>query len=323
LAPHLSGAITQIDNDEVAMSDAAKGFFLFAMFAIVCAGSEASAQSAAWRVSKSSGEVWVGTSGVQQASLTDDAVLNPGDNIRTGRNGRVLLVRGQEQILISPNSVIGLPAPKTPGTTTVIQQSGTILLEVEKRNVQHFEVETPYLAAVVKGTQFRVTVGQGESFVTVLGGQVDVTDFRSGQSGLVQPGQMAKVAMVGKPGLVLSGPGTLSPIRPGTPRTPSVAPIQASAEAQPAADSAPTGQQLRMMPPRGEVPSFASFERRPANDGAWNATRNYVGSFFGKGDGAQVRNERDAAMIAIPLGFGAVIAFVVAAKRRRQKQKPK
>jgi hypothetical protein len=75
------------------------------------------------------------------------------------------------------------------------------------------------------------------------------------------------------------------------------------------------------MSPRGEVPSFASFEGSTANDGVWNSTRNYVGSFFGKADGAQVRNERDAAIIAIPLGFGAVIAFVVAAKRRRQKQK--
>ena len=189
--------------------------------------------------------------------------------------------------------------------------------------MQHFEVETPYLAAVVKGTQFRVTVDKARASCRVLGGQVDVTDFRSGQSGLVLPGQMAKVAMVGKAGLVLSGPGTLSPIRPGTPRTPSVVPIQASAEGAPAADSAPAGQQLRVMTPRGEVPSFASFEGRPANDTAWNSTRNYVGSFFGKGDGAQVRNERDAAIIAIPLGFGAVIAFVVAAKRRRQKQKPK
>ena len=162
--------------------------FLLLIFVVVCAGSEAIAQSAAWRVSKSSGEVWVSTSGVQQASLTDDAVLNSGDNIRTGRNGRVLLVRGQEQILISPNSVISLPATKSPGSTTVIQQSGTILIEVEKRNMQHFEVETPYLAAVVKGTQFRVSVGQGESYVTVLGGQVDVTDFRSGQSALVHAG---------------------------------------------------------------------------------------------------------------------------------------
>jgi hypothetical protein len=308
------------------MCNAAKAVcapFLRLMFVVVFAGSEAIAQSAAWRVSKSSGEVWVGTSGVQQASLTDDAVLNPGDNIRTGRNGRVLLVRGQEQILISPNSVVGLPAPKSPGTTTVIQQSGTILLEVEKRNVQHFEVETPYLAAVVKGTQFRVTVGQGESLVTVLGGQVDVTDFRSGQSALVLPGQMAKVGLVGKAGLLVSGSGTLSPIRPGTPRTSSVVPVQAAAEGLPAAESAPTGQQVRVMSPRGEVPSFASFEGSAANDSVWNSAGNYLGSFFGKADGAQVRNELDAAIIAIPLGFGALIAFVVAAKRRRQKQKQK
>jgi hypothetical protein len=297
--------------------------FLLLMFVVISAGSEAIAQSAAWRVSKSSGEVWVSTSGVQQASLTDDAVLNPGDNIRTGRNGRVLLVRGEEKILISPNSVISLPAPKSPGTTTVIQQSGTILLDVEKRNVQHFEVETPYLAAVVKGTQFRVTVGQGESFVTVLGGQVDVTDFRSGQSALVMPGQMAKVGLVGKAGLSLSGAGTLSPIRAGTPRTSSVVPIQAAVEGFPTAESGSKGQQVRVMSPRGEVPSFASLEGSTANDNAWNSARNYLGSFVGKGDVAQVRNERDAAIIAIPIGFGAVIAFVVAAKRRRQKQKPK
>ena len=77
------------------------------------------------------------------------------------------------------------------------------------------------------------------------------------------------------------------------------------------------------MSPRGDVPSVASFERSASNDNAWNSARNYVGSFFGRADGAQVRNERDAAIIAIPLGFGAVIAFVVAAKRRRQKQKQK
>ena len=85
--------------------------------------------------------------------------MKPGDTIRTGRNGRVLLVRGEETILISPNSVIGLPTEKKDGlATTILQQAGSILLEVEKRNVKHFEVETPYLAAVVKGTQFRVSV---------------------------------------------------------------------------------------------------------------------------------------------------------------------
>ena len=50
------------------------------------------------------------TGDVQQASLKTDDVLKPGDTIRTGRNGRVLLVRGEESILIAPNSVVGLPA---------------------------------------------------------------------------------------------------------------------------------------------------------------------------------------------------------------------
>lgn len=309
------------------MCDAVRAIFapfLLVMFVVVIAGSEAIAEGAAWRVSKSSGDVWVRTSGVQQASLTDDAVLNPGDSIRTGRNGRVLLVRGQEKILISPNSVVGLPAAKSQGMTTIIQQSGSILLEVEKRNDQHFEVETPYLAAVVRGTQFRVSVGQGESYVNVLRGKVEVTDFRSGQSAAVLPGQMAKVWMLGHAGLALSGSGTLSPIRQGSPRKSSVLPIQAPVEGLPAPDNVPVGQQVRLMSPRGDVPPFpASFEGTALNDNIWNSGLNYVGKLFGVADGAQVRNERDAAIVAIPLGFGAMIAVFVAAKRRRQKQKQK
>lgn len=295
---------------------------LLAVFVVACAGSQARAEDAAWRVSKSTGDVWVSTSGVQQASLTDDAVLNPGDTIRTGRNGRVLLVRGQEKILVSPNSVVGVPAQTSQGSTTIIQQSGTILIEVEKRNGQHFEVETPYLAAVVKGTQFRVAVGQGETYVNVLSGRVEVTDFRSGQSALVMPGQMAKVWTTGNAGLLLSGPGTLGPIRRGMPRTTSVVPIHAPVEGLSAPDGAP-GQQVFAIPQRGDRPSLpVSSGGSALNDNIWNASLNYLGSLVGRGE-AQIRNDRDAAMIAIPLGFGAVIAVFVAAKRRRQRQQQK
>jgi hypothetical protein len=67
--------------------------------------------------------------------------------IRTGRNGRVLLERGEETILVAPNSVIGLPLEKKDGqSTTIVQQAGSILLEVEKRNVKHFEVEPPLIS---------------------------------------------------------------------------------------------------------------------------------------------------------------------------------
>ncbi|PSO22940.1 FecR domain-containing protein [Bradyrhizobium sp. MOS002] len=187
----------------------------------------ASAASAAddgvWSVGKATGEVWVATSGAQQVSLNQQEALKPGDTIRTGRNGRVLLVRGEETILISPNSVVGLPTESKEGlSTTIIQQAGSILLEVEKRNVKHFEVETPYLAAVVKGTQFSVTVNAGSTKVGVLRGQVEVSDFKTGQIAQVLPGQAATVFEHGKPGLSLSGSGTFNPIEHGKPRASSI-----------------------------------------------------------------------------------------------------
>jgi hypothetical protein len=187
------------------------------------ASSAMAADNGNWSVSKSSGEVWMTASGVQQASLKPDEVLKPGDTIRTGRNGRVLLTRGEETILISPNSVVGLPAEQKEGlSTTIVQKAGSILLEVEKKNVRHFEVETPYLAAVVKGTQFRVTVNASSTSVDVIRGQVQVADFKSGQIAQVMPGQHATVFAHGKPGLTLGGSGTFSPIEHGKPRPSSV-----------------------------------------------------------------------------------------------------
>src|SRR6266853_2049935 len=173
----------------------------------------------AWSVGKSSGEVWMTTTGAQTVSLSQQDILKPGDTIRTGRNGRALLVRGEETILVSPNSVIGLPAEKKDGlSTTIMQQAGSILLEVERRNVKHFEVETPYLAAVVKGTQFRVSVNAVSTRIDVIRGQVEVADFRSGQIAEVMPGQVATAFAHGKPGLSLSGSGTFAPIEQGRPR---------------------------------------------------------------------------------------------------------
>jgi FecR protein len=190
-----------------------------AAFALVVASSAFAADDGTWSVKKSSGEVWVGTSGVQQASVKSDEVLKPGDTIRTGRNGRVLLVRGEESILIAPNSVIGLPAEKKEGlSTTIKQQAGSILLEVEKKNVKHFEVETPYLAAVVKGTQFRVTVNASGATVDVVRGQVEVADFKTGQIAQVMLGQHATAFSSGNAGLSLGGSGTLQPIQNGQPR---------------------------------------------------------------------------------------------------------
>src|SRR6267142_6099439 len=196
---------------------------LATMFVLATASAAFAADGDDWTVSKSSGEVWLSASGVQQASLKQEDVLKPGDTVRTGRTGRVLLTRGEEAILVSPNSVIGVPAQQKEGlSTTIKQQAGSILLDVEKRNVKHFEVETPHLAAVVKGTQFRVTVNAGKTTVDVIRGQVEVADFKSGQIAQVMAGQHATAFATGKTGLSLSGSGTFNPIEQGKPRAPSI-----------------------------------------------------------------------------------------------------
>ena len=196
---------------------------LAAVFMLATASVAFAADGGDWTVHKSSGEVWLTGSGVQQASLKQEDVLKPGDTVRTGRTGRVLLKRGDEMILVSPNSVVGVPAEKKEGlSTTIRQQAGSILLDVEKRNVKHFEVETPYLAAVVKGTQFRVTVNAGKTTVDVVRGQVEVADFKSGQIAQVMAGQHATAFANGKSGLSLGGSGTFSPIEHGKPRASSI-----------------------------------------------------------------------------------------------------
>ena len=210
-----------------------------------------------WSVGKSSGEVWVITTGAQHASLTQEEVLKPGDTIRTGRSGRVLLVRGKESILIAPNSVIGVPAEKKEGmSTTILQQAGSILLEVEKRNVKHFEVETPYLAAVVKGTQFSVTVEAGSTSVEVRRGQVEVSDFKSGQVAQVLPGQTATSFEHGKSGLTLSGTGTFNAIEQGKPRASSIDRVPVPEGGLPAPPRGAAGTVIHALAPIGQP--FAS-----------------------------------------------------------------
>jgi hypothetical protein len=241
---------------------------LAAMMLVLLAGSGAmAADDGVWSVSKSSGEVWISTTGAQPASLKQEDTLKAGDTIRTGRNGRVLLVRGEETILIAPNSVIGVPTEKKDGlSTTILQQAGSILLEVEKKNVKHFEVETPYLAAVVKGTQFSVTVNAASTSVDVKRGQVEVSDFKSGQIALIMPGQAATSFANGKGGLSLSGSGTFNPVEQGKPRASSIDRIQVPKGGLPAPHTG-EGKVIHALAPTNASPgkmSSASAQQQPS-----------------------------------------------------------
>ena len=58
--------------------------------------------------------------------------------------------------------------------TRVVQWLGAALFEVDHRPDPHFEVDTPYLTAIVKGTAFTVEVTREGSAVAVTQGVVAV-----------------------------------------------------------------------------------------------------------------------------------------------------
>ena len=75
--------------------------------------------------------------------------------IRTLASGRVTFTGGNETVDIAPNTQIQIFAKggRKP-FTTVKQYFGTVSVKAEVQQVQHFAVQTSYLAAVVKGTRF-------------------------------------------------------------------------------------------------------------------------------------------------------------------------
>jgi len=233
-------------------------------------GSNAHAQDA-WRISKSSGDVSIMTEGFQPIALTAGMSLQPGSSIRTGQNGRVLLMRGNETILVSANSAISFPKSSKPNgmSTTILQQAGSILLEVEKRAINHFEVETPHLSAVVKGTRFQVTMSGNDTRVGVFRGQVEVTELKSGQHALINAGQNATVSVQGPAGLSLSGMGPLGPIEQGSPRE-SATPSDSTPDDNMSAPSpsAPIQRQARA-PMAGELETVALPEQDATRREGW------------------------------------------------------
>ena len=142
--------------------------------ASILAGGTCFAGETAWQIRDSHGLVRVQQTagGVHKASLQES--LEPGASLTTGGDGRVVLSNGKQQIVVGPNSRMTVPAESKSGFTHVLQDLGTLLFKVDKRPTQHFEVDTPMIAAVVKGTTFTVTVGADYAEVHVAEGLVEV-----------------------------------------------------------------------------------------------------------------------------------------------------
>ena len=145
-------------------------------------------------MSEVSGSVRLTENG-QSRNAIRGALLSSGAVIATAPGARAVIVRGEEFVVISPNSQLRVPAAaEAGGVMQMIEDFGVALFRINKKATPHFGVKTPYLAAVVKGTTFTVTVGQEGGTVQVTEGAVQVSTLDGGASDLVTPGIIATVA---------------------------------------------------------------------------------------------------------------------------------
>ena len=166
--------------------------FFIAIFVVALAAvfNAEAGESGAWVLATVEGNVDIDgkTAGSTGATIDQESV------IETGADGNVVLTRSGDSITMFPNSKMSVPVNDNGEDPGVLQTLGKLLFRMESRESRDFKIDTPYLAAAIKGTTFTVEVDDGDAVVEVSEGSVLVTANRSGQSSYVGPGERASVA---------------------------------------------------------------------------------------------------------------------------------
>jgi hypothetical protein len=173
------------------------------------------AGAGAWLAEEVRGTVLVRAAGEAAASWQPLQAASPiagQSEIATGSDGVAVLDNGVDQIRLTPNSRLVLPADAGEGLMTVIRQSlGKIFFDIGPRPDRSFEVDAPYLVVLVKGTQFSVSANYLGDSVTVTEGTVEVHASAGGDAAgaLIGAGQTASVGAGGSSiGVASSGPSS-------------------------------------------------------------------------------------------------------------------
>ncbi len=201
---------------------------LLALLLIPLSAGLTKAFAAEWVITRISGTVYLVAPGIQAHRASKGMALHKGHTIATRKGARAVLQRGNDSITVGPNTEFALSQYRSNDSqTTLLQRKGTIEVDVETRGRPFFRVETPYLAAVVKGTRFSVAVTGNESRVSVQRGVVGVQDLASGQQSDLRAGQSVQSAPGKFNGLKSVGKSRAA-IQHGTPGKPSFGDTPAS-----------------------------------------------------------------------------------------------
>lgn len=167
-----------------------------------------------WIASKVTNPAMFSLDGKNWDIIEKGSVIPDTSWVYTGKHGRLVLNRGKEMILFKPNSLASISRREGQGLNTVVRQKfGDLLLDVETKSHQHLSVETPFLAAVVKGTRFNVIVDETGAALKVRRGVVQVTDPRRGERTDVKTWQSVVSASNGTIPMRAVGFGTKAPVQ--------------------------------------------------------------------------------------------------------------
>ncbi|WP_114009898.1 FecR domain-containing protein [Cohaesibacter intestini] len=168
------------------------------LFAFLAPQTAMSQDEHSWMVTKVTGSAYIAAKHENAQRVKRGMMLRPGQTLSTHAKTRIMLKRGKERIQVGPSAIMAIPPARynEAGKTTILHQSGRLDLTVNKRDVRHFSVRTPFLVAVVKGTTFAVNVNGRGARVSVSEGTVGVSDHQSGESADITRGQQASVRAV-------------------------------------------------------------------------------------------------------------------------------
>lgn len=113
--------------------------------------------------------------------------------VSTGADGSIELVQGETVYSVTANTALNLfAAADGQLVKRVVQSKGSAFYDVSDRKQRNFRVETPYLVAVIKGTQFNVTVEAEMASVALFEGLLHIEVPDTGEVIELQAGFIAR-----------------------------------------------------------------------------------------------------------------------------------
>ena len=170
-----------------------------------------------WMVMSMTGTVEFNDTAKHKLNAQKGTMLAAPFTIVTGEDGHAEVSQGEDELRVEPNSRVEVPQPfvAEAGVTTRIRQTlGSVLYHVQHRIKDSFEVDTPYLVSVVKGTTFNIRTTADDSTVALIEGKlwIHTPDLKS--EVILKPGQAAIKSRLGS-SIIVKDQQSLSSLQKG------------------------------------------------------------------------------------------------------------